>query len=1488
MSKAIVLKQANAIFGDPTAVAAIMGNIDVETGGTFDYEQRQIGGGPGRGLFQMEPPMWAAYQKWLGGKPDSSENQLRYVHHELQNGHHIGAGHAKRIRETFQSGNVETATKEFCDRFERPGEPHLDRRIKSAQQFTQPDGAIPSESMKPAAPTYPAAKHFDIVTGIDIHIVLIPTPTGPVPTPIPHPFLGFLLDLMDYMPIVGSTVLINGTHRAIAGTVGVNRPPHIPIGGPFQIPPGNELEELLGSSVVCFDGEAAGYNGLTALTCQSIGSTPPARSNPKKKTKLKSLVLPSGIVQTIPNGPPVMIAGPPTVSLAALGSRAAINGLGKSFKKLKNTRTVQRALERFKKVRQRTFKDMESGFLKCKILRAEPVNSITGEVVVQQEDFSLPWRIPLTWRRNYRSNSRHRGVCGHGWETPGDARLEFQRNAAGETIHFFHDGNASATVFDHLPEEYPIIDPLEGTTLTADDTEYRVRTKSCQTYHFPKADQSNRTIRLQRISDACGNWIIFSWNGTNLHKIQESSGIWIDVQSTYSRIDAMVLHHPQDNHPTRLVRYEYLLTSELEQVFDRADQPYTFAYANNRMARHTDRNGLWFAYNYDDEGKCIRAYGPNGLYDYTFQYLLDDRKTIITDSLKHRSELAYTAQFLPYEETNAAGETTYYTYDEYGRTTAVIDGLGHRTDYKYDHFGNTIAEEDPIGASVCREFDEQSRIVKFSDPNGHTWLFEWDDRDLLRKRIAPDGAEWTYKYNNLGDLINTTDPRGHNTQYTPDTFGNIVAVVDALDRTTTIEVDTMGLVTRVREPGGRQTTYDYDQRGNLTSIGQPSENVTTFEYDSEDRLLATTDSIGRTTRFRYFGIDELAERQNPDGTTLRYEYDTEEQLLSVTNERGQTYSFQRDSLGRIMSTKDYWDAPTHYHYDQLGNLQERLDPLGNQVIYEYDPVGSVIAITRSDGSIDSFDYDPAGNCVAFQNNTIKVEREFDDRHRLVKETQGDFTVEYDYDETGNRISRKSGHGNEISYSYDALDRLESVQANSKSVLQIGYDEAGDPVHEIVTGKMRRIRSFDVNGRLLEQTLLSGPSKATLDPIAARIYKYDRVGRLTKRSDARNGINRYEYDLQDRITRWIRPNDQATDFHPDSAGDLLQPVSYLRAGWKHRVMQYEDGRYLFDRAGHLVERQRDGQCVRFRWDLENRLVSAVAEDSKCETRMAYDPLGRRVSKIAQDSKSHFYWDGDAILSDVDGGHIREFIFWPGSFEPIAWVNEMGELYSFDTDQIDLPHEVVNESGQVVWSATFGAFGETLETSQAVERNPIRFQGQYYDGETGLCYNRHRNYDSHTAAFVSQDPIGLVGGINIYEYVPNAWKYIDPLGLAATQKCGPSRSRKKWTRINPKARTAGDRKSKYGSYTITFHDGQKYHGMGNLQRAYASGREKYYKHGLKPVDVEWKAAEPLDTFTNPKDPRHKQKLDEAYRWLNDPNATLNAIAPPGAPDLLEWFG
>ena len=101
-----------------------------------------------------------------------------------------------------------------------------------------------------------------------------------------------------------------------------------------------------------------------------------------------------------------------------------------------------------------------------------------------------------------------------------------------------------------------------------------------------------------------------------------------------------------------------------------------------------------------------------------------------------------------------------------------------------------------------------------------------------------------------------------------------------------------------------------------------------------------------------------------------------------------------------------------------------------------------------------------------------------------------------------------------------------------------------------------------------------------------------------------------------------------------------------------------------------------------------------------------------------------------------------------------------------DHLGTPLEMTDAEGRIVWQATFKAWGEmySLEVGE-VEQN-LRFQGQYFDAESGLHYNTFRYYDPTVGRFTTQDPIGLLGGDNLYWYAANTNGWIDPLGWCST--------------------------------------------------------------------------------------------------------------------------
>ncbi|MEM9696671.1 MAG: PAAR domain-containing protein [Myxococcota bacterium] len=113
-----------------------------------------------------------------------------------------------------------------------------------------------------------AAKLGDKVIAVDTHIVLIPSPAGPVPTPLPHPFNGQLVQGLS------STVSIDEKPAAIKGSVALNTAPHIGNGGPFQSPPSNRGTVNQGAASVFIDDKPVARMGDTVETCNDPVDAP--------------------------------------------------------------------------------------------------------------------------------------------------------------------------------------------------------------------------------------------------------------------------------------------------------------------------------------------------------------------------------------------------------------------------------------------------------------------------------------------------------------------------------------------------------------------------------------------------------------------------------------------------------------------------------------------------------------------------------------------------------------------------------------------------------------------------------------------------------------------------------------------------------------------------------------------------------------------------------------------------------------------------------------------------------------------------------------------------------------------------------------------------------------------------------------------------------------------------------------------------------------
>lgn len=160
------------------------------------------------------------------------------------------------------------------------------------------------------------------------------------------------------------------------------------------------------------------------------------------------------------------------------------------------------------------------------------------------------------------------------------------------------------------------------------------------------------------------------------------------------------------------------------------------------------------------------------------------------------------------------------------------------------------------------------------------------------------------------------------------------------------------------------------------------------------------------------------------------------------------------------------------------------------------------------------------------------------------------------------------------------------------------------------------------------------------------------------------------------------------------------------------------------------------------------------------RFAYDPLGRRVEKVAAGVTTTYTYDGEDVLRDVAGSSTLKYVYGPGIDEPLAQEDGAGVLSYFHADGLGSIVKTTNSAGAVIASRQYDAFGD-LELGTT---NGFSFTGREWDSEMGLYYHRARYYDPKIGRFLSEDPIRFNGGINFYAYVSNnPVNSKDPFGL-----------------------------------------------------------------------------------------------------------------------------
>ena len=521
-------------------------------------------------------------------------------------------------------------------------------------------------------------------------------------------------------------------------------------------------------------------------------------------------------------------------------------------------------------------------------------------------------------------------------------------------------------------------------------------------------------------------------------------------------------------------------------------------------------------------------------------------------------------------------------------------------------------------------------------------------------------------------------------------------------------------------------------------------------------------------------------------------YDNARRLVQLTNENFVTYRFDYDPMNRLIAEIGFDNCKTVYHYNEKGELatqQEFGTDNHKQVLrtteFQRDKLGRVIAeqIQQFDGQTQqtSYHYDQLGRLSQLEDEQTTIHFTYDNVGRVIKHHLSDKdnhsqVMRYTYDANGNRLKTTLPNGEQIDYHYYGSGHLSAIKFNDRLISDITRDKLHREVSR-TQGKLVTTFKLDAIGRLEEQ-LATLEQQTTQQALVNRTYRYNEVGNLIQSRDLRMGNQDYYYDKLGQLT--MTGNEV---FAFDPAHNLIERESEKRLN--NQLHEYQGVTYRYDEFGNLSQRKcNNGEVQTYSYNAKDRLIKAVIQipNQKAETwHYQYDVLGRRMIKVRSENgaflahtMTEFMWDGSHLVQEINRENDRTFSYIyrsPQSYEPLAQVytdNKQNQTQTryFHCDQIGVPRELTDENGNLCWYGDYLGWGKLRNSHNLMAdvHQPLRLQNQYADEETGLHYNFFRYYAPHIGRFTQLDPIGLLGGENLYQFAANTQTWIDPLGLA----------------------------------------------------------------------------------------------------------------------------
>jgi len=604
------------------------------------------------------------------------------------------------------------------------------------------------------------------------------------------------------------------------------------------------------------------------------------------------------------------------------------------------------------------------------------------------------------------------------------------------------------------------------------------------------------------------------------------------------------------------------------------------------------------------------------------------------------------------------------------------------------------------------------------------------------------------------------------------------------------------LVLQGPEGISRVIVKEVNELGRVNKIVRPDGLAETFLRDAAGRVTNHVDVAGRVTRTTYHPggkPSEIIQDAKGLAASIRFDYSQQMDSLRIRDPLNREVErYVLDGLGRAEKIYDIEgrEMTVRYRLKDIVSSVTRFD--GTRIYMSYDIGARLTYVTYPDGTT-SYGWLPCGRPSGATNALATAEYSYDGAGRLVSESVrsrtsafSDMTISYGLDRSGlvtNTVLSLTGNRALLSEkaTYDQAARL-AVQTTEAGVFTNTYCSWSGGLEAVSNSYLTASYSSDILDRVTNITYRT----ASGELVRALFYAYDLPGMITQKVDMAGSLcitNVYTYDGLNRLLSEaaIQSGSNVTrQYTYDLAGNRLSAsfnglTNTYTYGIGNRLSNVSDGTgYAHDNAGNVSRIVRNGSTLDLVWNLQGQLL-AVTNNGVLAESYTYDPLGRRLSTTTGGSTVYHAYKGAQCIADFDatGNLIRSYIWGLGIDNLLAMTvynpSATNTFYAVK-DHLGSVQALVDSTGNVVESYRYDAYGNTTILSSDLSPlissaygNRYLFQGREYSSASGLYSFRARWYDSQAGRWLSNDPIGISGGLNLYAFCGNnPVMFVDPKG------------------------------------------------------------------------------------------------------------------------------